>query len=194
MSSPSWPVRAEDEQLWEGLTQHIRDTLGFVGVAKMLGARTDHEAMLIWLSSVMPEVEKMARRCKVDVVGPALLAVDESLSVQLDIHHAVISRGGVPRVSTAIRLGLGAIALALAGRARWGDDWSHALEAIGQPRQVVEADPRPGWDMLPWVAQNPRGPAPSLTAMTPDEARDAGLADDVGYDVVAALFTEFERG
>jgi hypothetical protein len=48
--------------------------------------------------------------------------------------------------------------------------------------------------MLQWVAQNPAGPAPWLTAATADEAQDAGLADDIGYDGVATLFSRFETG
>jgi hypothetical protein len=125
----------------------------------MLGARTEQEAMMTWLSSVKPEIQKMARHVSVDIAGPALVSVDNAMSVQLDVHHAVISRDGLARVSTAIRLGLGAIGLVMVGRERWGDDWSHALEAFGHRRHVVEADARPGWEHAPVGCAKPRRPS-----------------------------------
>lgn len=195
MNFLSGRVLAEDERLWLGLNEHIESTIGIIGIAKMLGARTRHEAMLVWLSSVRPQIAKLTNDVSVDVCGPALLTVDGVLSVQLDIHHAVIFRDGSRRVSTMILSELGAVVLAAAGHARWGDDWSRALMLAGptRPLAYAEDNARTGLDRLPWVAQNPGGPAPWVSAATREEARDSGVAQDIGYGPISALFAEFAK-
>lgn len=65
--------------------------------------------------------------------------------------------------------------------------------SIGPSRHLACAGENPGLGEmnLPWVAQDPGGPAPWVSAATRDKARDSVVAQGIGYARVSALFREF---
>ena len=192
MSASSGSGPLNDEHLWVGLNEHVRSTLGVVGVSKMLGARDDQDAKAKWVSRVRPELEMIARRAPLTEVGPARFALENGITVQLRIHRVTVLRDDVPRISAMIAARPAAVTLAAVGRARWGSDWRRALEALGSARRVVaREDIDPDVTVFPWVAQNPGTPGPWVSAATAEEARESGLAQDIGSERVSLLFDQF---
>ncbi|WP_345800706.1 hypothetical protein AAIB33_14690 [Microbacterium sp. AZCO] len=82
-----------------------------------------------------------------------------------------------------------AVTLALVGLERWGSTWSEALDAAGESRTVVaDEDTDDESQAFPWIAQKPGAPGPWVSAASPEEARAAGIAEDIGFDEVSTVF------
>lgn len=181
-----------DERLWNGLQEYVRQTMGYVGIFKMLGLRSEDEAGPHWLSRVRPMIEALAAVVPASMVGPARLALPDGVSVQLTIHGCIISVADSPRWTTGMNCDPTAVTLAALGRQRWGDAWVGSLgSAPGRP-VVIRTPGSFGEETYPWVAQNPGGPAPYTTAASEDDARLAAVAEERGGVAVRELFVEFE--
>lgn len=181
-----------DERLWDGLQEYVLQTMGHVGIFKMLGLRSEDEAGPHWLSRVRPMIEALTAVLPVSEAGPARLVLPDGVTVQLTIHGCIIAVEDSPRWSTGMHCDPTALALAALGRQRWGDAWVTSLGAApGRP-----AVPRtPGSfeiETFPWVAQNPGGPAPYTSAASEADARLAAVAEERGSVAVRELFVEFE--
>jgi len=185
------PVVA-DERLWDGLQEYVRQTMGNVGIFKMLGLRSEEEAGPLWLSRVRPMIETLSAVVPVSTVDTARLALPDGVSVQLTIHGCIISVENSPRWSTRMSSDPAAVTLAALGRQRWGDSWVGSLgSAPGRP--VVTRTPGSfGIETYPWVAQNPGGPAPYTCAVSEEDARLSAVAEERGSVDVSELFVEFE--
>jgi len=181
-----------DERLWGGLQEYVRQTLGDVGIFKMLGLRSEDKAGPHWLSRVRPMIEALSVVVPILEVGPARLSLPDGVSVQLTIHGCIISVEESPRWSTRMSSDPAAVSLAALGRQRWGDAWVGSLgSAPGRP--VVTRTPGSfGIETYPWAAQNPGGPAPYTSAASEEDARLAAVAEERGGVAVSGLFVEFE--
>lgn len=182
-----------DERLWDGLQEYVLQTMGHVGIFKMLGLRSEDEAGPHWLSRVRPMIEALTAVLPVSEAGPARLVLPDGVTVQLTIHGCIISVQDSPRWSTRMSSDPAAVPLAALGRQRWGDAWVGSLgSAPGRP--VVTRTPRSsGIETYPWVAQNPGGPATYTSAASEDDARLAAVAEERGGVAVRESFVEFER-
>lgn len=194
MNHFSGPITAADARLWIGLNDYVRSTRGVIGIPKLLGARTDDEARLTWLSWVRPELETLRLHVPLEETGPARVTVDGVLSIQLGILDAVVAYGGEERISVMRGLDLGAVVLGMIGKIRWGNDWLLACRGLAPPRRMVDASDSPPAAGLRWVAQSPAGPGLLLSAATSSEGLEAGLANDIGVERISALYSQFISG
>ncbi len=181
-----------DERLWGGLQEYVLQTMGHVGIFKMLGLRSDEEAGPHWLSRVRPMIAALTAVLPVSEAGPARLALPDGVTVQLTIHGCIIAVEDSLRWSTRMHCDPTAVTLAALGKQRWGDAWVGSLgTAPGRP--VVPRTPGSfEVEMFPWVAQNPGGPAPYTSAASEADARLAAVAEARGNVAVRELFVEFE--
>ncbi len=182
-----------DEQLWDGLQQYVRETMGQVGIFKMLGLRSEQAAGPYWASRVRPLIDALASTVPISIVGPARLTLSDGVDMQLTIHDCIISVDGAPRWSTGVNVDPEALVVAVIGGQRWEASWVRSLGNASK-RHVVWTPPGSfGSDALPWVAQNPGGPAPYTSAASEADARLAAAAEERGSVEVQRLFAEFER-
>lgn len=191
MSRNAGGAAVADDFLWSGLAEHILATRGIVSVAKLLGVRTEEQAKRIWVSSVRPMLNAVAGRFPVELTARARVVVDGTVTVQLGVVDCSVWHAGLERVSVMLMLDPGAVVMDYVAGLRWGDKWTHAVEGMAPPRQVVDVSDSPFLLDLPWVAQDPVGYGRSLSAATAREALAAGLANDVGSSRIAELVTRF---
>ncbi|MEZ3162011.1 hypothetical protein AB1K54_15960 [Microbacterium sp. BWT-B31] len=184
----------EDDVLWSGLNEHVRETLGFAGVSKMLGARDDETAKERWLGRVRGELDALGRLVPLTPHGHARVAVGDGVAVQFGIHEAIVVVEGKAHVRTMIAFHPAAVVLAAVGHARWGSRWDEALAERVVARTVVRRDD-PGTDaeLFPWVGQKPGSPGPWIAAVSADEAQAAARAEDLGIVGVTSVFHTFEE-
>jgi len=182
-----------DDALWQGLQTHVRDTMGIVGIPKMLAVQGEDAARVAWTARVRPVLSALAAHVPVTERGPALVGVGDGVQLQFGIHDVVISVEDAPRWRCMILVAPAAVALAAVGRRRWGRAWVEALEAHPTSRPIRPRETAHDAGEFPWVAQNPGGPAPYTVAVTEDDARLAAHAEELGVQRVSSLFEEFKE-
>jgi hypothetical protein len=184
----------DDDFLWSGLTEHVHATMGIVGIAKMLKAPDDATAKEQWAGRVREVLQRLAVHVSVAPDGPARFTISDHVAVQFGIHEAVVLVDGDHRIRMMIGFDPAGTLLSTVGFARWGSRWDDDLASGVAERTIVFREgPASYAATFPWVAQNPGGLAPWTCAATAEEARRAGLVEDLGFAGVAALFQKLQK-
>ena len=179
-----------DDALWAGLEHRVFSKFGVpVGISKMLGASDDKDGMKRWAAIVRPVIESLGSLFPVSCVGPVRFLIDSEVYLQFDISAVEIQIDDQTIARTMMALDPVALCVAMIGAKRWGPKWDALLAAECRPRRIAKRDePSLTGSELPWVAQNPGGPAPWVAGSTESIARIAGLSEDIGAQRVIDLF------
>lgn len=193
MTDSGIPSEAE---VWAQLERHVARTRGSVGIEKMLGGRSSN-ARGRWTRAAVDSIRQVAavtsayNRSDVEF----RFGGNEGVDVILDISEVQVrTRAG--RLSTILWRPAAAVVLGEWAYTKWGDAWTSTLDSLVKPRDVLPIDESEFFPGLHYVAQDPSGAGPYLSASSEAMARRGGQAEDLGdagvADAVAQLIARTE--
>lgn len=179
-----------EEEVWAQLERHVARTLGSVGIEKMLGGRSNN-ARGRWTRAAVDFLRSVAAVTSVDNRGDVNFRVggNAGVDVILDISEVHV-RSTEGRLSTILWRPAAAVVLGEWAYTKWGDTWISTLNSLVEPRGVLHMDEGEFFPGLHYVAQNPSGAGPYLSASSEAMARRGGQAEDLGDDGVANAVTQ----
>lgn len=179
-----------EEEVWAQLERHVARTLGSVGIEKMLGGRSNN-ARGRWTRAAVDFLRSVAAVTSVGNRGDVNFRVggNAGVDVILDISEVHV-RSTEGRLSTILWRPAAAVVLGEWGYSKWGDTWISTLNSLVEPRGVLHMDEGEFFPGLHYVAQNPSGAGPYLSASSEAMARRGGQAEDLGDDGVANAVTQ----
>lgn len=179
-----------EEEVWAQLERHVARTLGSVGIEKMLGGRSNNGRGR-WTRAAVDFLRSVAAVTSVDNRGDVNFRVggNAGVDVILDISEVHV-RSTEGRLSTILWRPAAAVVLGEWAYTKWGDTWISTLNSLVEPRGVLHMDEGEFFPGLHYVAQNPSGAGPYLSASSEAMARRGGQAEDLGDDGVANAVTQ----
>lgn len=179
-----------EEEVWAQLERHVARTVGSVGIEKMLGGRSNN-ARGRWTRAAVDFLRSVAAVTSVDNRGDVNFRVggNAGVDVILDISEVHV-RSTEGRLSTILWRPAAAVVLGEWAYTKWGDTWISTLNSLVEPRGVLHMDEGEFFPGLHYVAQNPSGAGPYLSASSEAMARRGGQAEDLGDDGVANAVTQ----
>lgn len=175
----------DSSELWRQLETHVNNTLGSVGIEKMLGGRRSGDPRARWTDAASGCLASVAEVAALRQIGDLRFVVGDAggVTVQLGISHVQVFAGGA-RLTTILWRPPAAVILSEWAFSTWGETWTSTLNALKSPRTVVHIDEGGYFPGLDFVAQDPSGVGPYISASSSQMAQRGGQAEDLGEDGV----------
>lgn len=172
--------------LWQQLEDEVLKVRGGpVGIEKILGGGRRGEARAMWTGKVRACVSAVADVAAVRNTGDVRFDVGGSTGVGVYFFLGQVRiTSGHDELFTTLGRSPAAVIMSEWAYATWGAAWGKRLDRLVPKRTVVHEPGGALFSGLKFIAQDPAGVGPYLSASTREMALRGGQAEDLGDDGV----------